>query len=205
MSSPSGTPSLTRARPLTPGSLDTRPSKAPNPRDADSRMAEEHCSPTPSNTQAGDIGLPLQSVPSAINENPRRARSPLRRRDGGFSLSDTVAARAYQKSMLNAPGETHDVTASNHLSKPSGAGSTGRYKDTHSTQTSGRPQFPFPTIPAGRERSGLRQESVQTRDQVDPSEVMPIVVEDLLTGRLSQKDKSKIMGHFYRSLLGGDA
>jgi hypothetical protein len=205
MSSLDGKPELARARPLTQGSVDTHTAEASSSRcDADSRMTEERCSQTPSNTQDDDIGLPLQSVPSAINEHPRRPRSPLRRRDGGFSLSDTVAARAYQRSMLNAPGETHDVTASNHLSKPSGAGSTRRYKHSHSTQTSGRPQYPFPTIPAGRGESGVSRWSTQTRDQVDPTEVTPIMVKNLLTGRLKEKDLLKIKRNVCRSMFGGD-
>jgi len=211
MSSLDSKPDLARAWPLLEGSTDTLNSSRARSCDADRWGTDESSQKPPSTMQDCEPGLPFQSVPSILNMCPRRPRAPLKRRDGGFSLSDTVVA----DTILRGTGseDTDDSrrrmsgAASLYPANSAGEGSTKtRRGDSQSTQrTRSHPPL-VPTSHAGHARRGRSDVSRQpVRTDVDPTEATPMVLADLITGDLSKDDLSRLMAKYLRAWIGGDA
>jgi hypothetical protein len=170
MSSLEAKPSLVRARPLAQYSNATQASqKGTNLLSPAKSTSDKLDSQTSDTTRCDDSGLALTSGPSISNRGPWGLPSPLER-TRPFGLGDTVAAEAYQKSLLNVPEETRNGrrsrshTASSHIFQPSGAGSTRHRGVSHRSSSASASQSSLsPTNHSGAGRSVSTSNSVDRK------------------------------------------
>jgi len=211
MSSLDSEPASVGARPSTQISTPTQASqsgtKSLSP-DESGRSGQVY--QTHSTLRYGNAGVALTSTTSIPNRGPWGRSSPLER-SRPLGLVDTVVAEAYRKSTINIPDATHDNswrkfdTSSRLSPQPTYTGSTSRHGDSHPIQTASRPRSAlFTTSQASRGRSGGSQGPVDTIDEEDPSNVTCRVLQDVFTGKLSKKDRSRMREKYCRAFLGGD-
>ena len=164
----------------------------------------------PSTRPDDDIGLPFESVPSIVNKNSKTPRPRPKRRNGGFSLSQSLEADTLRKEMPTDPDGMHDDrtrmsgAASDYPTELSEEGSTRYPSGSHATQ---RTRSKSPLVSTGHDRRGryeLSSKAAETRDELDASEVTPKLLVDLVTGGVSKKKKRKIAGSLVRDLFGGN-
>jgi len=201
-------PVLARARPLVQGSTAAFTSTRTSSCDADSCGSDESSQERKRSTvQDGDIGVPIHSVPSIFNSEPRRPHPPPPRRNCGFSLSQTVVAKTIQERMLSSPdrtdgSRTRTSEASSHY--PAGLYEkeyTTHQGDSQTMQTDSRSQSP---LLAARQHCGPSYDAAATRDEVEPCDVTPEVFVNGFTGKLSKRDRSRIAESLWRALVGGN-
>jgi len=212
MSSLDVKPDLAQAHSLAPNPAATDASTKKSSRETGSRLPDGPSQKTRSDMQDEDIGFPLQSVPSTFNMSPRRPPYPPIRRNGGFSLSDTVVANTIiRETTTDTDGTRGSRTrisgnVSPYPTNASDTGSSRRHAGAHPTQTAPLSQSSLlRTNHAGRRGSGTGQEQVVTRDTEDPTNVTCRVVQDLVSGKMSKEDRSRIGNRYLRAVFGGDA
>jgi hypothetical protein len=212
MSSLDDKPRLSRALPLDRDSTATQASKeGTSSLRPDKSTSNPSYQEAPSTRPDDDIGLPLESVPSIVNKNPKTPVPRPERRDGRFSLSDTVVANTIRREMLTDPDATYDSrtrmsgASSHYPAYLSDTGSTRHRGDSHSTQRTRSKSPLFPTGHAGSGQSGVSQQSVYKKDGEEPADVTPKVFGKFFKGEMSGNDKSRIGRKYLRALFGGDA
>lgn len=213
MSSLETKPSLVRALPLDRHSTATQVSKeGTSSSGPDKSTSNRSYLVVPSTRPDDGIGLPFESVPSIVNKNSKTPRPRPKRRNGGFSLSQSLAADTLRKEMQmpTNPDGMHDGrermsgAASHYPTELSDEGSTRYHGESHATQ---RTRSKSPLFPTGHDRLGrseVSSKAAETRDELDPTEVTPTILVDLVTGGVSKKDQRKIAGSLVRDLFGGN-
>jgi hypothetical protein len=211
MSSLDDKPRLARALPLDRDSTATQASQeGTSSLGPDKSTSKPSYQEVPFTRPDDDIGLPLESVPSIVNKNSKTPRPRPRRRNGGFSLSQSLAADTLRKEMPIISDRMHDGrtrmsgAASHYPTDLSDERSTRYRGGSHPTQ---RTRSKSPLFPTGHDRRGhseVSSNAADTRDELDPSEVTPTVLVDLVTGEVSKKNQRKIAGNLFRSLVGGN-
>ena len=211
MSSLETKPSLVRALPLDRHSTATQVSKeGTSSSGPDKSTSNRPYLVVPSTRPDDGIGLPFESVPSIVNKNSKTPRPRPRRRNGGFSLSHSLEADTYRNEKPTDPDGMHDArtrmsgAASHYPTELSEEGSTMYRSGSHATQ---RTRSKSPLVLTGHDRYGRSESSskaAEIRDELDPSEVMPKLFVDLVTGGVSKKDQRKIAGSLVRDLFGGN-